>query len=86
MNLSNIIQIRYVTSFKLTRERYHILHFGISREVYGLAYDWINDNILWTDKRNNWIQMQNLKNKKLLKTLFDHLDEPHSIAVHPERG
>ena len=63
-----------------------VLHFGISREVYGLAYDWINDNILWTDKRKNWIQMQSLKNRKLLKTLFDHLDEPHSIVVHPEKG
>ncbi|CAG2222566.1 CD91 [Mytilus edulis] len=56
---------------------------GIS---FGLAVDWINDHIYWTDGTFQSIQVVDLQGGNRI-TLIDYLiEKPRSIAVHPSDG
>ena len=52
-------------------------------QVFGVAYDWINKNIYWTDAQMNWIRMCNHRGLYETTIVEQNLEEPHGIAVHP---
>ncbi|XP_071133750.1 low-density lipoprotein receptor-related protein 4-like isoform X1 [Mytilus edulis] len=53
---------------------------------YGMAVDWINDHIYWTDATFQSIQVVNLQGGNR-RTLIDYLiEKPMCIAVHPSDG
>ena len=48
-----------------------------------MAYDWIDDNLYWTDKRRKTIKVLTLKERYQI-TIFDtNLEYPRGIAVDP---
>ncbi|XP_078324342.1 low-density lipoprotein receptor-related protein 1-like isoform X2 [Crassostrea virginica] len=55
-------------------------------EPQGLAVDWIGKHIYWTDAQTHKIQMATYDGKKTRTVVNTGLDQPHSIAVHPELG
>ncbi|XP_076435318.1 low-density lipoprotein receptor 1-like [Babylonia areolata] len=74
------------------------LFTGTSSEVNGVAVDWINSNVYWTDGLYSWLVMAPLRfhpdpsphvlPAEPLKRVFrivvqDGLDNPRSVAVHP---
>ena len=56
----------------------------------GLAYDWVHDNLYWTDGSRGRIEVmsgaaltQISANQRWRKTLLDMLDEPKAIVLDP---
>jgi len=53
----------------------------------GLAYDWIHDNLYWTDTGKNCIEVLSLRNTVGRKVLItENLDEPRAIVVDPRNN
>lgn len=61
----------------------------IMRNVYcdGLAFDWISENLYWTNMEKGSINVVKLSNTSVARTLIQSNDfSPSSIAVDPLRG
>ena len=52
----------------------------------GIAVDWINKLLYWTDTGLNQITVSTFDGKKSVVLIGDNLDEPRAIAVDPESG
>lgn len=52
----------------------------------GLAVDWINDKLYWTDSRLDRIEVLDLNNNHRTVLVSTGLDKPRGIAVHPTKG
>ncbi|XP_078694382.1 low-density lipoprotein receptor-related protein 2-like isoform X1 [Branchiostoma floridae x Branchiostoma belcheri] len=61
---------------------------GISSGVEGLAVDWLNQNLYYTDPYFNWIGVVSYKYIPARHHVIVHegLSRPRGIAVHPLRG
>ncbi|KAL8597479.1 hypothetical protein ACOMHN_047706 [Nucella lapillus] len=72
---------------------------GTSGEVKGMAVDWINDNVYWTDGLYNWLSMAPLRrpgkasssssfsSKRIFRIVAQEgLDNPYGVAVHPGKN
>ncbi|XP_078613211.1 low-density lipoprotein receptor-related protein 2-like isoform X2 [Branchiostoma floridae x Branchiostoma japonicum] len=61
---------------------------GISSGVEGLAVDWLNQNLYYTDGYFNWIAVVNYKDNSSRHHVIAHegLERPRGIAVHPHAG
>ncbi|XP_066267552.1 low-density lipoprotein receptor-related protein 6-like [Branchiostoma lanceolatum] len=61
---------------------------GISSGVEGMAVDWLNQNLYYTDGYFNWIAVVNYKDKPPRHHVIVHegLERPRGIAVHPQAG
>lgn len=61
-----------------------IVHNGVSRDHVRLAFDWVSNNIYWTDRMYSWIIVQSGRNSTTYKILIqDDLDKPFALAVDP---
>jgi len=50
----------------------------------GLAFDWIHENLYWTDTGKNCIEVVSLQNAAWRTELItENLDEPRAIVVDP---
>jgi len=50
----------------------------------GLAFDWIHENLYWTDTGKNCIEVMSIQNPAWRKELItENLDEPRAIVVDP---
>ncbi|XP_066267549.1 low-density lipoprotein receptor-related protein 6-like [Branchiostoma lanceolatum] len=59
---------------------------GTSPAVQGLAADWLNQNLYYTDAYYNWIGLFNTNSSHRHVVVQTGLDRPQGIAVHPSRG
>ncbi|CAH1244503.1 LRP6 [Branchiostoma lanceolatum] len=59
---------------------------GTSSAVQGLAADWLNQNLYYTDAYYNWIGLFNTNSSHRHVVVQTGLDRPQGIAVHPSRG
>ncbi len=52
----------------------------------GLAIDWINHNVYWTDAGSKTVEVASVDGlyRKVLYTVA--VDKPRAIALHPARG
>lgn len=53
---------------------------------YGLAVDWLADNIYWTDYGLRTLQVARLDGSCRKTVVGTDLNEPRSVAVFPQRG
>ncbi|KAI8503928.1 hypothetical protein Bbelb_179960, partial [Branchiostoma belcheri] len=69
-------------------QSFSTLFEGISSGVEGLAVDWLNQNLYYTDAYFNWIGVVSYKNTPSRHHVIVHkgLDWPRGIAVHPIAG
>ena len=49
----------------------------------GLAVDWVNEKLYWTDAKTNKIEMSNLDGTMRKTIVEDNMDVPYAIAVDP---
>ena len=49
----------------------------------GIAVDWINEVLFWTDTGTKKIEIAKLNGSQHQTVLSTHLDEPRDIAVDP---
>jgi len=59
--------------------------------ISGLAFDWIHNNLYWTDSSNDRIEVlgfaQDGSGRHWKRTLINTgLDEPHAVAVDPREN
>ena len=52
----------------------------------GLAVDWINDKIYWTDSGLKHIEVADLNGAKRAILFANGLDKPRAIVVDPAHG
>jgi len=52
----------------------------------GLAVDWINDKLYWTDSRLDRIEVLDLNTNHRTVLVSTGLDKPRGITVHPTKG
>ncbi|XP_049539126.1 low-density lipoprotein receptor-related protein 1B [Anopheles darlingi] len=78
-------------SFRIEQQRLD----GTARELLleapgscdGIAYDWLGDNIFWTDSDRNQISALKLRPKPRIRlTVLRHLYAPKSIVLDPKQG
>ena len=55
-------------------------------EPEGIAVDWINRKLYWTDSGAHKIEVSDLDGKKRLPLVTSRLENPRAIAVHPFVG
>ncbi|XP_058118715.1 prolow-density lipoprotein receptor-related protein 1 [Anopheles ziemanni] len=84
-------RIKDSPSFRIETQKYD----GTGRELIletpgscdGIAYDWLGNNIFWTDSDRNQISVIKLGGSKTQRlTLLRHLAAPKSITVDPKQG
>lgn len=54
--------------------------------VEGLAVDWVAGNVYWTDSGYSTIEVARLDGEHRYVLIFNGLDQPRSIVVHPLKG
>lgn len=52
----------------------------------GIAFDWIADNLYWSDTITRRIEMMRIEGGSRKILLWQNLIEPKNIAVDPQRG
>lgn len=52
----------------------------------GLAIDWIHDKLYWTDSGTSRIEVANLDGTHRKVLLWQNLEKPRAIALHPMEG
>ena len=52
----------------------------------GIAVDWINKKLYWTDTGNDMIEVSDFNGTNRLELIKTGLEEPRAIAVHPSAG
>ena len=52
----------------------------------GIALDWINRKLYWTDGTANKIEVSDLDGKERLPLVTSDLENPRAIVVHPFAG
>lgn len=63
------------------------VYSGTSKEVNGLAVDWVSGSLYWTDALYNWITVANSLQFDYYRHLITTgLDKPVGIAVYPTKG
>ncbi|KAJ8320243.1 hypothetical protein KUTeg_001830 [Tegillarca granosa] len=55
-------------------------------EPHGIAVDWIGKHLYWTDSGTRKVEMAMLHDQKRITIAHGQLNQPFSIAVHPEAG
>jgi len=61
-----------------------VLHSPL--EIGGLAIDWIHDKLYWTDSGTSRIEVANLDGTHRKVLLWQNLEKPRAIALHPMEG
>lgn len=51
----------------------------------GIAVDWINDKLYWTDSKLSRIEMCELDGSRRKVILWKDIDKPRAIVVHPNK-
>ena len=65
----------------------HPVYSGISKEVNGLAIDWLSGSLYWTDALYNWISVCDSQRFEIYRHLITTgMDKPIGIAVYPQVG
>ena len=63
------------------------VYTGISREVNGLAVDWLSGSVYWTDALYNWITVAAAEKHEVYRHLVTNdLEKPMGICVWPQKG
>ena len=63
------------------------VYSGISKEVNGIAVDWLSGSLYWTDALYNWISVCDSQRFEIYRHLVTTgLDKPIGIAVDPVEG
>lgn len=52
----------------------------------GLAVDWVHDKLYWTDSGTSRIEVANLDGAHRKVLLWQNLEKPRAIALHPMEG
>lgn len=52
----------------------------------GLAIDWIHDKLYWTDSGTSRIEVANLDGTHRKVLLWQNMEKPRAIALHPIEG
>lgn len=55
-------------------------------DIGGLAIDWIHDKLYWTDSGTSRIEVANLDGTHRKVLLWQNLEKPRAIALHPMEG
>lgn len=62
-----------------------ILYSGLSHQYMKIAFDWVSNNLYWTDERFAWIMILSLARPDAFKVLIhEHVQRPLGIAVDPK--
>ncbi|XP_070538617.1 low-density lipoprotein receptor-related protein 6-like isoform X2 [Ptychodera flava] len=59
---------------------------GTSNYVEGIAVDWLNNKIYWTDAAYNWIMVSDYEGTYYHCVVSHDLDKPRGIALNPLTG
>ena len=62
-----------------------VIHAGVSHQFMKIAFDWVSNNLYWTDERFGWIIIQALDKLNVFKVLLhENIQRPLGIAVDPK--
>lgn len=74
----------------LRPRRIDIISFSVCFVVLsvsgGLAIDWIHDKLYWTDSGTSRIEVSNLDGTQRKVLLWQNMEKPRAIALHPIEG
>ena len=62
------------------------MYRGTSKQVTGIAVDWLARSVFWTDAAYNWIMVSNYEGSRRSVVIEGDLDTPSGITVHPQLG
>jgi len=51
-----------------------------------VAVDWIHDLLYWTDSRTSRIEVADLNGKNRKVLVWEELQRPRALALHPLKG
>ena len=61
-----------------------VIHAGVSHMFKKIAFDWVSNNLYWTDERFGWIIIHALDKQNVFKVLLhENIQRPLGIAVDP---
>ncbi|XP_036423801.1 pro-epidermal growth factor [Colossoma macropomum] len=66
------------------RSRELLLSTGLDSSPEGLALDWVNRKLYWTDRGSSSIRRSGLDGQDREMLIFEKLLKPRGIAVHPQ--